>query len=283
MKKNITYILLLSLFIFACKKNELERYSATDNIYLYYLDREGRQDTSTITYSFAYNPSLSSDTIWVPVISTGNRVSHPRQFVLSVVDSTTTAAKGVHYEPLKPFYVMPADSGRFKVPVILKNTDDALSTKSVSLELRITAGGEFKADMPVPLRSKKIVFSSRLEKPGWWMYWQSSLGDYGRVKHQLFLISSGTIDLVDMSKPDSYLQIPRTLYYIDNTRAFMRDPAAWIARNPTKGYKLEKRNDITTDYDFFHESSPLKRFHFKYIAQVNGYFFMDENGKQIVL
>ncbi|WP_443938534.1 DUF4843 domain-containing protein [Pedobacter sp. MW01-1-1] len=283
MNKNIFYIFLLSMVVFACKKVEKVPYSAPDNIYLYYLDKDKNQDTTTLNYSFAYKPSLAQDTVWVPVIIMGPRVSHSREFVLSVVDSNTTAVKGTHYEPLKASYTLPADSGKFKIPIILKNTDETLTSKSVTLGIRLVTGGDFEANLPLPLRSKKITFSNRLEKPAWWIYWQSSLGEYGRIKHQLFLISSGTVDLVDMSKPNSYLEIPRTLFYIDNTRNFLKDPFAWVARNPTKGYVLTKRSDGSQDYDFYNTASPTKKFYLKYIALVNGYFFIDENGNQIVI
>jgi len=283
MKKNIIYILLLSMILFACKKNEMMPYQSKDNVYLRYLDKDGNQDTTTLSYSFAYNPSLAQDTIWVPIVVTGPRVSHTRQFVLNIVDSSTTAVKGIHYEALKASYTLPADSGKTKIPLIIKNTDDALSNKSVTIGFRTVSGGDFSADLPVALRSKKIIFSNRLEKPAWWMYWESSLGEYGRIKHQLFLISSGTVDLVDMSKPNAFLEIPRTLYYIENFRVFLKDPATWIARNPTKGYVLTKKTDGTNDYDFYSEATPAKRYTLKYFAAVNGYFFIDESGKQIII
>ncbi|PWS30401.1 DUF4843 domain-containing protein [Pedobacter paludis] len=283
MKKNIIYILLLSMILFACKKNEMMPYQSKDNVYLRYLDKDGNQDTTTLSYSFAYNPSLAQDTIWVPIVVTGPRVSHARQFVLNIVDSSTTAVKGIHYEALKASYTLPADSGKTKIPLIIKNTDDALSNKSVTIGFRTVSGGDFSADLPVALRSKKIIFSNRLEKPAWWMYWESSLGEYGRIKHQLFLISSGTVDLVDMSKPNAFLEIPRTLYYIENFRVFLKDPATWIARNPTKGYVLTKKTDGTNDYDFYSEATPAKRYTLKYFAAVNGYFFIDESGKQIII
>ena len=283
MKKNIIYILLLSMTFFACKKNEMLPYISDDNVYLLYLDDKGNQDTTTLSYSFAYKPGLAQDTIWVPIIVSGPRVSHSRQFVLTVVDSVTTAIKGIHYEPLKPFYTLPADSGTFKIPVILKNTDEALATKSVRLGFSTISGGDFQANLPLALRSKKVIFSSRLEKPSWWIYWESQLGEYGRIKHQLFLISSGTVDLVDMSKPNAYLEIPRTLYYIENFRVFLKDPATWISRNPGKGYVLTKKTDGSNDYDFYNESAPGKRYTLKYFPLVNGYFFIDESGKQIII
>lgn len=267
----------------ACKKNVLMPYLATDNVYLHYLDENGFQDTTTISYSFAFNPTLVQDTIWVPIIVTGQRVSKSRQFTLSIVDSLTTAIAGVHYEALKSSYTLPADSGTFKIPIILKNIDNALSTKSVTLGFRTTTGGDFSAELPLYQRTKKVIFSNRLERPSWWIYWESQLGIYSRIKHQLFLITSGTTDLVDMSKPNAYLEIPRTLYYIDNFRVFLKDPAGWIAKNPTKGYVLVKKTDGSNEYEFYSESAPTKRFVMKYFALVNSYFFVDENGNQIII
>jgi len=283
MKRNIFYVLLAATMLFACKKDTKLLYNSRDNIYLNYKDKDGNQDTAALTYSFAYNPTLSKDTIWVPVIISGQRVKRARQFVLSVTDTATTAKAGLHYEALKPFYIMPADSGTTHVPVIIKNTDPALSEKSVNLALRVSGGTDFDSSLPVALRSKSIFYSARLEKPGWWIYWQGQLGDYGRVKHQLFLISSGTVDLVDMSKPNAFLQIPRTLYYIDNTRTFLNDPFTWVTRHADKGYVLTKRTDGSKDYDFYSASSPEKKFYLKYYAQVDKYFFVDEQGKQVII
>lgn len=267
----------------ACKKNEMLPYSATDNVYLHYLDQKGFQDTTTLSYSFAYNPTLVQDTIWVPIIVSGPRVSKNRQFVLRVVDSLTTAVAGTHYEALKSSYTLPADSGTFKIPIILKNIDNALSTKSVILGFRTTTGGDFVADLPLYQRTKKVIFSNRLERPSWWGYWESQLGAYGRIKHQLFLITSGTTDLVDMSKPNAFLEIPRSLYYIDNFRVFLKDPTVWIAKNPDKGYVLFKKTDGSNEYEFYTETAPTKRFVMKYFALVNSYFFVDENGNQIII
>ena len=281
MKKNIIYFLLLSTILWACKKNEMMPYSSTDNVYLRYLDVNGNQDTTTLSYSFAYNPSLAQDTLWIPVVVTGPRVSRSRQFNLAVVDSLSTAVQGTHYEPLKASYTLPADSTTLQIPLILKNTDESLASKSVTLGLRTVSGGDFAGNMPLALRTKKFIFSNRLEKPAWWIYW-GQLGDYGRIKHQLFLIGSGTVDLVDLSKPNGYMEIPRSLYYIDNFRIFLKDPATWIARNPDKGYVLVKKNGAD-EYEFYSEAAPAKRFILKYFAQVNGYFFIDESGKQIII
>lgn len=282
MKKNLLYIFMLGMVLFACKKNDITTYSSSDNIYLDYYDGNGVFDTSAVSYSFSASPGLAADTVWVPVVVSGKRVNHDRQFVLSVVDTATTAVKDKHYEPLKPSYIMPADSGKIKVPVIIKNIDQELASRSVSLTFRLTGNADFKTELPVSMRTKRLVYSNRLEKPSWWMYWQGQLGEYSRVTHQLFLISGGK-DLVNPTLPDAYLQIPRTLYYLDNLRLFLKDPFSWVGRNPEKGYVLTKRTDGTADYDFYNTASPEIKFYVKFFPQVNGYFFMNEAGKQIIM
>lgn len=282
MKTNIFYVFLLAVFLLACKKNDITRYASTDNIYLNYYDQDGVFDTAAVTYSFSTSPGLAKDTIWVPVIVSGKRQSTDRQFVLTVVDTATTAEKDKHYEPLKPFYIMPADSGRIMVPVIIKNIDQDLTNKSVALTFRLIGSADFSQDMPVELRTKTLIFSNRLERPSWWMFWQGQLGEYSRVTHQLFLISGGK-DLVNPTLPNAYLEIPRTLYYLENVRLFVQDPFAWISRNPEAGYVLTKRADGSNDYDFYNISAPEIKFYVKFFPQVNRYFFINESGKQIIM
>jgi hypothetical protein len=283
MKRYILYTFLLALLLFACKKNDIYKYeSETDNIYLLYLDAEGKRDTSTYTYSFATSPGLAQDTIWVPVSIAGKRVPKERKFVLKVVDSLTSGQQGLHYEALKPFYTMPADSGKINVPFIIKNTDPELTNNSVIVTLRIGEGEDFKDELPVAIRTKSYMYSNRLEQPSWWMYWQGNLGPYSRTTHRLFLISGGQ-DLTNPAAPNGYLGIPRTLYYLENAKNFTNDPFAWVARFPEKGYVLAKRTDGTEDYDFYQATAPLIKTHLKFFPQVNGYFFMNENGNQIII
>ncbi|WP_161973331.1 DUF4843 domain-containing protein [Arcticibacter tournemirensis] len=282
MKRYFIYTFLLALFLSACKKNDISLYdSAVDNIYLNYLDDDGKNDTNIVTYSFAGSPGLASDTIWIPVAIAGKRVNRDRKFVLSVVDNWTTAQKDMHYEPLKPFYIMPADSGKTSVPLIIKNTDPQLANTSVTLTLQVIQSEDFASELPVAIRTKTFVYSNRLEQPSWWVFWMGNLGPYSRTSHRLFLISGGQ-DLVNPGAPDGYMGIPRTLYYLENVKNFTVDPFTWILRNPEKGYVLAKRNDGTEDYDFYQKESPLVKIHLKFFPQVNRYFFMNENGNQVI-
>lgn len=283
MKKTIFYSLLLSVLFVACKKDVDFAYDSTDNIYLNYLNDDGTQDTLPVTYSFAYSPGLAKDTLWVPVKIAGKRVNHDRKFKIAVVASLTNAQPELHYEPLKAEYIMPADSGTIKIPIVIKNIDPALAEKSVALTIDAVASVDFGELLPVKLRRRMLIFSNRLEEPSWWKYWQGNLGGpYTRVVHQLFLISGGK-DLVNPASPNGYLEIPRTLYYIENLRNLANDPFTWVSRNPEKGYVLTKRTDGTQDYDFYNVNSPTIKFTVKFYPQVNGYFFVNEQGAQIVL
>lgn len=283
MKKTIFYSLLLSVLFVACKKDVDFAYDSTDNIYLNYLNDDGTQDTLPVTYSFAYSPGLAKDTLWVPVKIAGKRINHDRKFKIAVVASLTNAQPELHYEPLKEEYIMPADSGTVKIPIVIKNIDPALAEKSVALTIDAVASADFGELLPVKLRRRMLIFSNRLEEPSWWKYWQGNLGGpYTRVVHQLFLISGGK-DLVNPASPNGYLEIPRTLYYIENLRNLANDPFTWVSRNPEKGYVLTKRTDGTQDYDFYNVNSPTIKFTVKFYPQVNGYFFVNEQGAQIVL
>lgn len=274
MKKYLIAIIIAATAFVGCKKDVEFTYASEDNVYLDY------PNSDVLTYSFSYKPSIDKDTVWVPVKISGNRVAHDRKFVLSVVDSKTTAVADFHYEKLKSFYIMPKDSGVVKVPVILKNIDPELVNNSVSITLNVVGGEDFKGDLPSTQRTKTITFSNRLEEPSWWKYW-GQLRAYGRVKHQLFIIVNGAVDLVDVTKPNAFYEIPRTLYYIENMRLFVTYPLEWVAQNPSRGYEVKLRTDGTGDYDFYNVNSPSKKFHLKYFAQANEYVFIDEKGNQI--
>lgn len=274
MKRNILIFFLACTMLFACKKDEKFLYDeTTDNIYLDYPTED------LLTYTFAYHPELAKDTIWIPVKISGKRVDHDRKFSLKSVETTLSSAlRGFHYEEFKPFYVMPADSGVVHVPLIIFNAE-GLTGESVFLSFQVSGGEDFKTALPEKLRTRTITFSNRLEQPVWWVYWLGELGMYSRTKHQLFLISSGTINL---SNPATeFMDTPRSLYYISNARNFLRYPFEWVEQNPDKGYVLTKRTDDTNDYDFYNVNNPAVKFHLKYFQSAGTYVFMDENGLQI--
>ncbi|SHM95223.1 protein of unknown function [Chitinophaga jiangningensis] len=275
--KRLFTIAILACLLYSCTKEEIAPYDLSrDNIYLNF------KNTDSLVYSFAYHPDLERDTIWLPIIISGKATDHNREFAINVIDTLTSAVKDLHYEALKASYTMPADSGTLRIPIVLLNTDTALANKSVDLTIQVSGGKDFSSNLPYGIRTKRILFSSRLEEPAWWSSWPQ-MGKYTRVKHQLFLISSGTTDMVIQgSYPDWYMEIPRSLYYIANTSYLLNYPFEWVKEHPESGYVLEKRNDSTGDYDFYSKSAPTKRFWLKYFPTANKYVFIDENGGQVL-
>lgn len=284
--KNTFLLFAFTLVIISCKKENLTTYSSPngkDNIYL----GAATADTAayTYTYTFAYSPAQLRDTVWLKITVSGERTHQARSFVLAADPKNTTAVASKHYEPLKATYTMPADSGVVHIPVILLNNDTALQNKTVKLSVIVSGGTGFTTNLPPALRTKQITFSNRLEEPDWWPYW-GQLGAYSRVKHQLFLISSGTRDLIQLNPavdPNYFLQIPRCLYYINNVHEFLQDPFTWVQQNPAAGYTLTKRSDNSGDYDFYNLNTPNKKFWLKYFPSVNKLIFIDENGNQIII
>ncbi len=266
---------LLAAIFAACSENPGYEYNAQkDNIYFDYATT----DDSKITYSFADTTfDVVENTIYLPVKISGKRVSYDRKFRVEVIDSLTTAKPSLHYEPMASSYTLAADSGTFKLPVVLYNTDEILQDSTLVLALRLVDSDNFSTAFP-HLISATISFSSRLEEPSWWKYWLGELGTYSRTKHFLFLISSGTKALTDPTAPDSYLYTPEVLYHISEYKAFLADPFTWVGKHTE--YALEKKNG-SDDYTFYLKAAPDKTYLLKWEAGNGKYFFIDENNEII--
>lgn len=270
--KNLIISFIIAVIIGSCSKEPDFLYDSLDSVYFNFEDTT----SSRITYTFAYEPGLAEDTIYLPVKISGKRVPFARSFRIAVVDSATTASPSLHYEAFKESYEIPADSGTLSLPVIIYNKDPQLDISTVTLAFSLIASDDFLVEFPDKI-SGRISFSNRLEQPGWWIYWMSSLGLYSRVKHQLFLISSGTIEMPDMSKPDAYLQVPKALFHIDQYKAFLNNPFTWVQQH-TEYALTEKANG---DYDFYLKEAPGKIITLKWNQGSNTYYFIDENGQII--
>ncbi|OMP79373.1 MULTISPECIES: DUF4843 domain-containing protein [unclassified Chitinophaga] len=265
------YIILLMCLFAACKKAEELHYDHAANIH---FDLSSG-DKDSIVYTFAYTPTLSQDTIWLPVQLAGIQVNQDRTYSAYVETDSSTAQAGVHYEPLKSTYTLRADTGRASIPVIIYNVSD-LESESVSLMIKLKATNDLGIEIPTAddgsnLLKAKIVFSAMLEKPNWWDMWLGSY--YSRTKHQLFLIVSGVTTLTTNG-----LDAPRNLYLVNLLTAMLNDPFKWVANNPTKGYVLEASGD---DYYFYSIENPARKILLRWNAAAGKYYFIDENGKEV--
>lgn len=266
MKRIIFFTILIIFAGVACKKTpDFIFHAPLQNVY-FDIDPE-----DSVVYTFAYRPELGSDTVFLPVKLAGMRADSVRQFGVIVVDSNTTAQEGIHYEAFKANYSLPADSGVYRLPVILYNTDPSLQTQSVKLTLKLKPGAGLDTSINKLIKAR-VILSSKLEQPGWWNTWP--LGAYSRIKHELFMIATGVTSMTEDG-----LDAPRNLFLVGRLNAMVADPFAWVNNNPDKGYVLTERND--GNYDFYASTNPAKLILVRKDASSGRFYFVDENGLDI--
>ncbi|MFY0254638.1 DUF4843 domain-containing protein [Chitinophaga sp. 30R24] len=278
MKKLIAISLVSWVLLMACKKQDNPLFQQPhDNIYFDFTDDEKSTRIDSFFYSFALYPEKSTDTIMLPVKVSGSRVHYDRWFKVKVIDSATTAQPGLHYKALDTAYKIPADSGGGFLPIIMYVADPALIDRSVTIKLQLISSSQLSNDFPA-FDTAKITFSNRLEEPVWWAVWIGELGVYSRVKHELFIRTSGTTELqTDMS---DWQSTPLTLFYIRQFRAFMMDPIGRTPDYKDKGYAIGQQDDGT--YYFYNTGNPDKKYPLEFNSADGRYYFHDENGNRIV-
>jgi hypothetical protein len=270
MNKIMLILLAAVVGMAACKKETIPTYSGTtENIY-FNLEPYGYKDS--ILYTFANHPEKPSDTVYVPVRISGNRVDSELVFAVKVIDSASTAQVNKHFQPLKDQYVVPARSGYAWVPVVLYNTDTMLFQRSFALTIQLLPTNDLHTDLN-QLLTARIVFSTKLEKPVWWDHCPG--GSYSMTKHLLFRLSATTEEV-----SNDNTAIPLWLYYKDKLNALLTNPKTWIANNPGKGYVYVQRLD--GDYDFYDPAKPDKKFLYRKKGNTTSYYFVDENGNDVI-
>ncbi len=196
---------------------------------------------------------------------------------MELVPGKTTAQAGLHFKVLEKEYVLPADSGRLDIPVIIYNTDPLLAEKAVRIMLQLKPSGDFATMFP-KLDSAKIIFSNRLEKPLWWEIWQGELGEYSRVKHELFIRVSGAKQLTE-DRTD-WQATPKVLYHTRRFRAFLANPQTWVAENPEEGYVVTPGANGTLE--FYHSENTAKKYILTRNPADGRYYFTDEDGDPVI-
>jgi hypothetical protein len=271
MKQVIITILIIAAGICSCKKTDNFLYhSPGDSVYFNFDPETTLRDS--VLFTFAEEPGVLKDTVFLPVSISGVRVNKERKFSVLVVQDGGTALANTHYEPFKESYSISADSGQFKLPVILYNKDPLLADRSIILKLKLVPSADLDTANN-KLISAKIVFSNKLEQPIWWSKWVSTY--YSQTKHRLFIIAAGVTSLT-MDNLDA----PRNLYYVSKLTNLLNDPFTWITSNPEKGYELNKRAD--GNYDFYSKENPASKILLRKNESAGKFFFIDENNKEII-
>lgn len=273
--KKLSFIILSLSILAACKKAEEMRFDSTANIhYNLYLE-----ERDSVIYTFAYKPTLKQDTIFLPIQLSGVTEDKDRTYYAYADKDSSTAQEGIHYEPLKAEYKLPAGKGTTTLPIIIYNVSD-LESRAVSLIIRLKGSPDLgiKAitdhDGKDILRAK-IVYSAMLEKPNWWNMWEGAY--YSRTKHQLFLIVTGETTLTTAG-----LDAPRNLYLVNMLTIMLNDPFKWVAKNAAKGYVLEQVvPGDDSNYHFYNIENPNRPILLRKNTATGKYYFIDENGEEI--
>lgn len=163
-----------------------------------YLNKDGYLSTrDTLTnYSFAYDV-ITIDTVWLRVQILGfpsdkdRKISLKQQFT-----GENDAVSGEHFIPfndnelLNKYYFIPKGATEQMIPIILKR---AASLKEANYTLRLTF--EMNEDFSFVDRDwdfKRIIIADQLIKPNKWdSYCRYFLGNYGPVKHEFLIKTSG--------------------------------------------------------------------------------------------
>jgi hypothetical protein len=276
MKKFIPVYIICSLLLWSCTKRSELLYEQSASVYFDFTDDIKQTRIDSFFYSFALFPEKSKDTIYLPVRISGLRTNTDRYFKIRV-DASSTAVPGKHFVPLQDQYKMPADSGRAVVPVILLGTDPSLTTTAVTLLLKMESTPSLPSQFPA-MDSARITFSNLLVKPVWWVVWQGELGEYSRVKYELFIRTSGTTELP--KDQTDWQSTPRVLYFTRRFRAFLQDPLIRIADYTQEGYVITKNTDGT--YVFYNTGNPTKQYPLRYNTADGKYYFVDETGELVL-
>lgn len=270
--RNLIIIAILIVTAIGCKKAEELRYGSRDNIY---LDLMGSERDSLI-YTFAYNPALAEDTVWIPVRISGIRTDAEngadRKFILKAEKDSSTAQPSLHYKDFDPYYVINKGTGFTWVPLVIYSQDPELTENSVTLHFRLYPSEDFDVNIP-KLSVGKLVFSNKLERPNWWGMWFG--GYYSRVKHEFFIITTG---LTELSMDG--LDAPKNLYFVSVVSDFLSNPIKWVEKNPGKGYVITPKAG-TPDYEFYSVSNPAKKILYRKSPQTGLHYFIDEFGNEV--
>lgn len=208
---------LFSLFT-ACE-NDLPVYDNQEGGLMFVYER--RSDTLT-NYSFAYDV-IDIDTVWVKARILGFPADRDRAIMLKqLVTGQNDAVSGEHFVPfndpelMEKFYYIPKGKIEQDLPIVLKR---AASLKEANYTLRVSF--ETNAEFTFGNKDriyKRIVLADQLIKPNKWdSYCKYFLGDYGPVKHQFLIQTTGfkwDEDFVNKNWYDYYTKDQNFCFYM---------------------------------------------------------------------
>lgn len=197
----------LGLLFTGCEENERMLYSAPSAVYFSEMTSE-----DSLQYSFA-SGLKEMDTVSIPLMIIGEKVSYPRQIQVEV-DASTTAQENVHYKLSSTVIELPAGEVNAAVPVVVMDNDESLEFGSVALVLNLKANEDFVLGFPEQL-SARLIITKQLVKPSYWeMPLSLYYGRYSKAKHRLCIQVQGFDfpESFDMDKVGDFISYGRMVY-----------------------------------------------------------------------
>ena len=153
---NFFAIGVIALSLAACSNDEYKGEYSKDGTFeganQVYFDLNNASDT-LYNYSFGTQPtSVTTDTVTVKVKLAGVRKSQAQHYKV-VVDQSSSAKAGVHFEPINSDQVIPADSlaSSFRVVLLRQNLSDT-KNENIRLVLRLEASDDLGVRFPNALK-----------------------------------------------------------------------------------------------------------------------------------
>ena len=160
--KTLLHIAIIACVACACQEQKPQGYTGNNTI-IFYTDNLEDEDqiTQTFYWAAALNPDSEYNTCWVDVATVGDAVDYDRELKIvqdtaigwnylydlvgNLVDSTSyiipnQAVEGRHYVPfddegLQRFMVMPANTYRTQIPIVMRRDPD--NNHTLTLEIRL--------------------------------------------------------------------------------------------------------------------------------------------------
>lgn len=232
--KRLLYTCIILIAV-SCKREPLTIYNTADNVFFNYnLDFNSYRDS--MVFSFSNRDVRVQDTILlVPIGVTGVAAAKDRPFKL-VVDPTSTALAGTHYELPEP--VMHAGKVTDTLRLRFKRAADLASGKK-KLVLRLEPNEFFKTDLQyrilssvardsVAMLSFSIAASDILDAgPYWTSAYAAYFGTFSIKKVRLIHDLLGMpLDFWTENAFLSNQQKASAIYYASSTSRYLKDEAA---------------------------------------------------------
>lgn len=189
MKYFISSIIALSLFFASCSEDSVKTYEVVE--YVYFSD-------TTMNYSFAFDPDVTTKEIPVVIKLIGNQAEYERELTI-VIDSTSSNVTAADYEIVSPKLRANMFSDTVHIRINKPQNPDEIGF----IRFVIKGSQHFQPGPTINTRFS-LTFSDILLQPDWWdtAMKKDYLGEYSEKKYRYFIIATGISDMTDMGSSE---------------------------------------------------------------------------------